>query len=278
MRIGVAKSAQRDQIVFAIIARVATTHGIFTRDMLLRGENEKQFNQLRANIISAKCPVGADELFDVEEIAWYRWRQVSQRLAEGGEIAKALIDYDAAGFEISEHTSWYNQAAADLKKREDVEAQVESEARVSPENVDWLGALHYGTAAQLFLDTIAILQTVERTETHSERTSLGSVATADTEAKWEFPPERLLTMLEALRYAIREAQLLHFEFLSKRMLTARNALLVPQDGVLDRHIRYENHLARRVSNAEYKLEPRQKIAAASTCLRRLRERLKHHGF
>jgi hypothetical protein len=251
-------------------SRSAITHGIFAPTTFLIGESAKSFKEHRSDLINAKCPIGADEFFQVDMMARADWQLGRLYRAEDGEIGKQLSDQEAAGMTASVHTARYNEAVTDLAKLQEIEAEIDSEGLVSKQNVNWLRTLRYGEALRKFLDTIDLVENVAAKKTPRRKpgapaegdgpgpTSHDSTAELEVEGEQNFARALLEGGIEPLREAIREEQLLHGEFLVVRVAAVRDALLVPQDAALDRFIRYERHLLRKRSNAELALERMQR--------------------
>jgi hypothetical protein len=249
----------------------AIVHGILARDMLLRGESGKELEQLQSYMNSSKAPVGAGESFQVEIIICNRWRLRRFYRAEAGEIAKILADAEPGTETVASSTSQYNRAAADLTKLKEIEAQIDSEARVSTENLDWLQTLSYGEPVQQFLRGIEVGQAavpaesarpspgVPAAEESRRPPSANKGATLEQQGEWEFGRAMMQSGLEGLKNAIHQVQLHHFEHLIRRVSAQSAAAQVPQEAVLDRLMRYENQLLRNIYRAEHELERMQRL-------------------
>jgi len=69
----------------------AMTHGIFANIPILPGENEADFNELKAQIIQALKPTDAIELGFVERIIQSRFRQIRLREAEAAKLKISMM-------------------------------------------------------------------------------------------------------------------------------------------------------------------------------------------
>ena len=168
----------------------------------------------------------------------------------------------------STHVPHYNQALADLAHLTQIEEQINSEGRVSPENLDWLRKLPYQDAVKYFLDAIRLVQSVERgkgarpnpampTAGESQRpTSATNAATC--EAQRDVMRELLLNVLDTLKQVIQGQQLYHSQNMIRRAEAQRNALLIPTEAVLNRIVRCENHILRNIDKDENALERMQR--------------------
>jgi hypothetical protein len=248
----------------------AITLGIFSRDMLLPGESEKEFKALRRETISSYCPVGAGELRRVEKLVWHEWRCRRLRLAETAMVARGLADHEPASeTAASTHAPKYQQAVATLSKLEQIEEQINSEGTVSEKNQDWLRTLAYHDEVKFFLDAIKIVQSVDRAQGTSPNPAMPSAGesqqststanAAPTTAGGEFTREFLLDNLNSVKQIFQEQQLRHGEHMMRRVGAERNALLVPQEADLARLIRYEDHIVRKSDRDELALERMQRF-------------------
>jgi hypothetical protein len=88
----------------------AVSHGIFTRAMLLPGENKEEFDRVRTETISGRCPVGSSEFDRAEALVWIKWRKKRLYLAETGAIAKLQADHETmAEMVASTHLPQYKR-------------------------------------------------------------------------------------------------------------------------------------------------------------------------
>jgi hypothetical protein len=254
-----------------IASRNSVRHGIFSRGMLLPGESEKEYERLRSEMINSKCPVGSGELLQVEILVWNEWRLKRDYRAEAGEIAKSLADHEPADVATSRYASHYNQAVKDVTKLAEIKTQIDAEAHVSPENLDWLRTLPYGEPVGRFLDVIALAQAAERgerarpdpdvsaAEESGRPTSAKNAPAYEDEGEQEFARLMLLNALTSLEETIRVEQVDHFEKLIRRAAAECHSAQVPQEGVLDRLMRYESQLLRNLYRAEHALERMQRL-------------------
>jgi hypothetical protein len=251
-------------------SRNAIRHGMYSRDMLLPGESERELKQLQNEMMSSWCPVGYREVRRVEKLIWNEWRHRRVIRGEAGELGKLLADHDTrAEMAASTHTPQYNQAVADLAHLNQIEEQINSEGRVSQENLDWLRKLPYGDEGRSLWDAIELAQHGEpregepaspdkSTAAESQRPpSAENVATS--KANREFTRPWLLDLLDCLKETMRREQLHHAEFLIRRAEAQRNALLVPQEALLNRTTRCENHLLGKIECDENALERMQRL-------------------
>jgi hypothetical protein len=97
---------------------------MFTRDVLRSGESEKEWKQLRSEMISSYCPVGFRKVRRVAKLSWKgRLRRLYR--GEAGELAKLLADHETPAGNGGFHAhSPYNQAVADLAHLKQIEEQV----------------------------------------------------------------------------------------------------------------------------------------------------------
>jgi hypothetical protein len=237
--------------------------------MLLPGESEKEWEQLQSQMMSDYCPSGDREIRRVGKIAWSEWRLRRGRRGEAGELAKLLADHDTrAEMVASTHVPQYNQAVADLAHLKLIEEQINSEGRVSPENLDWLRKLPYQEAVKYFLDAIELVQSVERGEgarpnpampaAGESRRPTSATNAATREAERDVVRELLLNVLDSLKHAIQGQQLYHGQNMIRRAEAQRNALLIPQEAILNRIIRCESHILRNIEKDENALERMQR--------------------
>jgi len=248
----------------------AITHGGYTRDMLLPGENEKEFKQLQSEMMSDYCPVGYREIRRVEKLTWNEWRYKRLRRGETGELAKLFADHDTrAEIMASTHTPQYFQAGTDHKRLEEIEEQINSGGYVSEKNLDWLRKLPYGDEIRTLLELVEIKQPAEPGEDAPSNPEMAFAAanqrpTRDKSAamfqvEWEFVCPSLLSILDSLKAFNRQEQGHHGVFLIRRAEAQRNALLIPEEAVLNRITRCENHLLSNIERDENALERMQRI-------------------
>jgi hypothetical protein len=69
-------------------SRNATKHGVFSKEILLKGESKGEYEELLARLREDILPVGALEELLVEKLATITWRQRRLLLAEGADIQK----------------------------------------------------------------------------------------------------------------------------------------------------------------------------------------------
>ncbi len=255
-----------------ISKRNATTHGIFTRDMLVSGESPIELEEFRREKIASYCPVGYGELGQVEIMVSVEWRLKRHRRAEAGEINKSLADYmPAQEIVASRHNPQYLQAVADLTKLEQVEEEIAAAGRVSAENREWLRKLPYGEPARDVLKWIGLIEGAESGTGEATSASAEIPPTEENPVETEAPKtppsqgwsepcrDLLLEGLNPLKRAIEQAQLDHGEHVVSKVAAQGNAFLVPQDAVLDRFNRYEDHLMRIYYPALHELERMQRL-------------------
>jgi hypothetical protein len=79
----------------------ATSHGIFSKAILIDGESMEDFDKLLKGLRQANQPVGELEALLVERLATIAWRQRRLLLAEGGEIQKnkRALEWDQCPWE-----------------------------------------------------------------------------------------------------------------------------------------------------------------------------------
>ncbi len=248
----------------------ATQHGILSRDLRLPGESHIEFEHLSRELITDLAPVGSDEFIQVKIYfaSWWRLQRVWR--AEAGESAKQLNEFNPrAEIATSEHTRPYRRAVTELKHLEKIEEQISLQALVSAENLDWLRKLSYGETLNDFVRMIELVRDGKSREERSpgqeippaaESRMPGSARSADT------PPDDggltrdlLLNSLESLKNTIRQEILYHGEYLPRRVEAKRNSLHVPQEAVLNRLMRYENHLMNNMYRAQHNLERMQRL-------------------
>jgi hypothetical protein len=248
----------------------AVTYGLFSRDVLLPGESESEFKQLQREIISSNCLVDFRELRRVRRLVWHEWRQRRLERAETGEIAKGIAEFQPkTGMAASAHTPQYLQATAALTKLEEIEEQINSGGDVSQESLDWLRKLPYREEVKLFLGTIELVQSVRAEKVSppsspipipaEKQPSTGGTSVGTSDEEENFGRDLMLKTFDQLKQAIQQQQLYHGENLMRRTGAERNTLLVPQETQLNRLIKYENHLARKIDSDEYALERMQRL-------------------
>jgi hypothetical protein len=237
----------------------AISLGMFTRDMLLPGESEKEWKQLRSKLTSNYCPDDFRAVRRIEKLTWNEWRLRRLRRGEAGEIAKLLADHETrAEIAASTHIPQYNQAVADLAQLTQIEEQINSEGRVSTENLDWLRNLPCsGDEGKNLCDVIELAQAARPKEgarpspdipaAGASRPPKRAKNAATSEGEWEVVRPLLLSILDSLKESMRAEQLHHGEYLIRRAEAQRNTLLVPQEAVLNRIMRCESHI---LSNIE----------------------------
>jgi hypothetical protein len=250
-------------------SRGSIKYGIFTPNMLLPGESQTEFDQVQRQHIADFAPVGSGEFDYVEDYTWCYWRKRRLRRAEAGEITKVLCEFNPrAVLTASEHTIPYLQAVADMKELDKIEEQISLQARVSSENLDWLRKLDYGEAK----DLVRMSELGQETEGRVNERSCGEVPPAAESQELTgaenaamspddggMVRDLLLSRLECLKKRICEETVYHGEYPPRKIEAIRNALQVPQDAVLDRLMRYENHLDKKMMNALQHLERLQRL-------------------
>jgi hypothetical protein len=251
-------------------SRNAIRVGIYARDMLLPGENHREFDQLRREMMSGYQPDGDREIRRVEKLVWNEWRLRRVHRGETGELAKLLAEHDTrAEMLASTHTPMYNQAIKDLAHLDQIEEQINS-GRVSPENTDWLRKVPCGgDEGRDLCDALELAQAVEPKErvrpspdipaAEASEPPTRAKSTATSEVEWELTRPWLLSLLDSLKEAIRREQFHHAEYLIRRAEAQRNALLLPQEALLNRTTRGENHLLRNIEKDENALERMQRL-------------------
>jgi hypothetical protein len=251
-------------------SRNAITHGIFARGMLLPGESQAELDQLRSDMMTSYAPVGIRETSRVDKLVWneWCWRRFSR--AQTGEIAKRLADHQpAAEIAASTHIPQYNQAVKALNLLEQIEEQIRSDGRVSSDNLVSIRELPYFEEVKCFLRLVERVQPAEpgddtrpglettAAEAASERPT-DATNDAPSEAKQEFA-HVLLDALALMKQSISLEKLYHLENMGRRSLAIRDACLVPQEGHLNRFMRYEDHLSRHHDRDELALERMQRL-------------------
>ena len=244
--------------------------GIYARDMILPGENHREFDQLRREMMSSYHPDGDREIRRVEKLVWSEWRLRRVHRGETGELAKLLAEHDTrAEMLASTHTPMYNQAIKDLAHLNQIEEQINS-GRVSPENVDWLRKVPCGGDEGTNLcDAIELAQAVKRKEgvrpspdipaAEASEPPTRAKSTATSEVEWELTRPWLLSALDSLKEALRREKFHHAEHLIRRAEGKRSALLLPQEALLNRTTRCESHLLRNIEKDENALERMQRL-------------------
>ena len=252
-------------------SRNANRHGILARDLLLPGESRAEFDWVREKLISDLAPVGFRESVQVEIYGANYWRLHRVYRAEAGEITKLLCELNpAAEFGSSEHSRQYLQATSDLKELEKIEEQIGLQARVSSENLEWLRKLPYGEPANALVRMIdLVLDAESREDSRTGREETSAVTESPEPASAEsaatspedggFTRDLLLNSLECLKKAIVQEICYHGQYPPLKLEAKRNALRVPQEAVLNRFTRYENHCVNKMTEAENKLERMQRL-------------------
>jgi len=244
----------------------AVKHGI-TAGLLLPGESSLEFEQFRRGLITDFVPVGDKEYEQAEIYYVNSWRLKRVYPAEAGEITKLLCEYNpAAELAASEHARPYLQGLADLKKLDEIESQISQHGRVSPENLAWLRELPYGAMANDFVGLIVLAQDNENTEDGGPKPDVPAAAdcreptsAASTPEDCGFVREVLLNALAYLKNKIREEAAYHGQYTFSKVEATKAALRVPQEAVLNRLMRYENHLQNKMNNALHNLERMQRL-------------------
>jgi len=72
----------------------ATTHGIFSSVVVLKGESQQEYDALLSGLQEACQPVGALENILVDKMATILWRHKRLILAEVGEIGQNWLPSD----------------------------------------------------------------------------------------------------------------------------------------------------------------------------------------
>jgi len=249
----------------------AIRHAILTRDLLLPGESRTTFDRIREELFTDFAPVGPREFIQAEIYTASYWRLHRVYRGEAGEITKLLCEFNpAAELAASEHSRQYLQATADLKKLEKIEEQINLQARVSPENLNWLRKLPYGEPAKEFVLAIELVRDAESSEdsrTCGKETSAGTEspepASAESAATLPedggFVRDLLLNNLECLKRTISHEIVYHGQYAALKAEAKKNALHVPQEAVFNRFTRYENHCVNKMTEAENKLERMQRL-------------------
>jgi len=251
-------------------SRNATRLGIFSRDMLLPGERTTDLQQLRNELMIDLAPVGALELDQVEIYLANRWRLPRVYRAEAGEIGKSISEY-RPGAEVasSDHTREYQQGMSDITKLKSIEKLLKQKARVSSEDLDWLRKLPYGDAGDVLALAIEPAQDAEREQDPSptgemsagpeSAKSSGVKTAARSQGDGGYARDVLLSMLDQLKDCVLLEIMRHGRQVVSVMEAKKNTFQVPQEAVLNRQTRYENHLMRNVYRALHELERLQRI-------------------
>jgi hypothetical protein len=156
------------------------------------------------------------------------------------------------------------------KELEKIEEQINLQARVSPENLDWVRKLPYGEPVGDFVRVIELVRDAESGEdsrTGREETSAVTEspepASAESAATLPeaggFTRDLLLNGVECLKRTICQEAVYHGQYPVLKVEAKKNALHVPQEAVLDRFTRYENHCVSKMTEAENKLERMQRL-------------------
>jgi hypothetical protein len=252
-------------------SRNSITHGIFTQELLLPGESKTTFDRVREELITDFAPVGFREFAQVGIYFANYWRLGRLYRGEAGEITQHLCEVNpAVELATSEHSRQYVQATADLKELEKIEGQISRQARVSSENLEWLRKLPYGEPAKNFVLAIELVRDAEsredrrpgREETSSvtegqEPASAESAATSPKDGG--FARDLLLDRLESLKRTICQQIGYHGQYPVLKLEAKKNALHVPQEAVLNRFMRYENHCVDNMTAAANRLERMQRL-------------------
>lgn len=246
------------------------SHGILTGDLLLPDESGTDLEKFRDEMISSYCPVGRNEFQQVEIIVWNLWRLKRLCRAENSEISKVLADRrPAAEIAASAHTPLYQQAAADRAKLESIEAQIIWEGRVSEEDLGWIRGLPYGEPVGVLVESIELTQAAVSGKGESPSTEIAGTAESQSQSSAQdaIPSKEerrqvrsfLLSGLDSLKETIEQAQVRHGQYIYSKVTAQCDAVLVPQEAVLNRLTRYENHLLRNLYRAEHELERMQRL-------------------
>jgi len=270
-------------------------HGILTRDLLLprslSGESADDLEQLRKELIASYGAVGSSELAQVEIEVSSMWRLRRLYRAEAGEITKLLSEFNpAAEILACDHTRQFQQANVDLAELEKIEEQIDSDGFISKVNLDWIRSLPYGEPARLFVTAIESMNLGEgesdkgetdkgkrpskkipapseklaqdgptrATTTESQKPTTGKSATLSHE-DGGFVRDLLAECLGSLKDAIRAEAAHHGQYSHLQVTAKSNALQVPQETVINRITRYENHLLRILYAAHHELERMQRL-------------------
>jgi hypothetical protein len=141
-------------------SRNAIKHGIFSADMLLPGENEETYSEMLQGLVSALRPLGACEFSLVEELSWCRWRLRRVYPAEAAEIKIPIAALQPRPETIA-HAAAEKRVIGEISRLEQIESQIELDAWVNTESVEWLQKLMYRDAVKDFLRYVECLQKVE---------------------------------------------------------------------------------------------------------------------
>ncbi|MGA7380542.1 MAG: hypothetical protein WBX03_06795 [Terriglobales bacterium] len=252
-------------------SRNAIRHGILAGDLLLPGESRAEFDWVREKLFSDLAPVGFRESVQVEIYGANYWRLRRVYHAETGEITKLLCELNpAAELATAEHSRQYLQATSDLKELEKIEEQINLQARVSSENLEWLRKLPYGEPANALVRTIELVPDDEsREDSHTGREETSAVTESPEPASAEsaatspedggFARDLLLNGVECLKRTIVQEIVYHGQYPVLKVEAKKNALHVPQEAVLNRFTRYEKHCVDKMTEAENKLERMQRL-------------------
>jgi hypothetical protein len=251
-----------------ITKRNATRHAIFSQDILVKGESQLEFDELRQYAMNSYRPVGFDERSQVELIVIHTWRLRRLFRAEAGEIDSARADYNPrAELAASSHTPPYQQAGADLKKLEHIADEIESEGCISAQNLEWLRSLPYRDEVGFILDLVEVIQNRKNgnrkaadpsAENAVQRQEDDTSAATDAEEKDLFR-ELVPQALDKLKNIIQIQQVHDGEFIASKISAQNNKLLIPGEATLDRLLGYEQKLTKRLSDAGHELERRQRL-------------------
>jgi hypothetical protein len=248
----------------------AISHGMYTSNVLLPGESQNEFRNLQSEMMNSYCPVGSRELRRVEKLVWNEWRHRRLRRGEAGELARLLADHDTRAEMLAcTHTPLYNQAVSDLGRLTQIEEQVKMGGRISQENLDWLRNLPYiGGEGRSLWDAIDLAQTAKAKEgaSPSPEDPTAEPSQRPTRAKSTVTSEvdrdiaiYSLSALDSLKQAMRREQWYHAQYLIRRAEAQRDALLLPQETLLNRTTRCESHLLRNIERDENALERMQRL-------------------
>jgi len=251
-------------------SRNAMKYGIFAPDMLLPAESRMQFDQERKDAFTDFAPVGFRERVKVQIYFANYWCLQRVYRAVAGETNKSISEFDPrAEIATCEHTLPYRQAVADLKKLEEIEEEISLQGSVSAENLDWLQRLSYGDAVRDFVQLIQLAQEHDNREDSCPGREVPPAAEGQTPTKamsaatspedGGFVADLLLSGLQSLKAVILREILHHGDYLPQRVEAKRKALQVPQEGVLNRLMRYERHLLNNMTNTENQLERLQRL-------------------
>jgi hypothetical protein len=246
----------------------AITRGMFTRDMLLPGENERDFRNMLHQMVIDRCPVGDREFHQVEIIAWHRWRYRRYCLAETAEITIAMTAW-RPGTETVAALDAEKRTMAEVARIEQIEVEIEVEARVSGDNINWLQTLNYGAPVRTLLESIGCCENEsearsrpsfdvppaqERHATDAENSSALAL-----EGEKNFARMLLGSAANSLKEFIQEQQVYYFQQRIKGESSQLNTLMVLPEASLNRFTGYEDHLLKKITNAEHELERMQRL-------------------